>query len=100
MSTISHTPGPWRIAKEINNEGTWIECTHAESGENDEICHCTATTISESERDANARLIVMSPALLKIAEAYRNLLRTMAHTEGEVRTFEHIEATIAAATEG
>ena len=48
--------------------------------------------------DANARLIAAAPELLKIAQAYRNLLRTMAHTEGEVATFEHIESIIAKAT--
>lgn len=29
--------------------------------------------------------------LVKIAQAYRNLLKTMAITEGEVATFHHIE---------
>ena len=29
--------------------------------------------------------------LVKIASAYRNLLRTFANTEGEVATFQHIE---------
>ena len=37
------------------------------------------------------------PELLKIAQAYRNLLKTMAHTEEEVATFNHINAVIAAA---
>jgi hypothetical protein len=37
------------------------------------------------------------PELLKIAKAYRNLLRTMASTEGELATFAHIESVLAKA---
>ena len=35
--------------------------------------------------------------LLSIAKAYRNLLRTAAHTEGEVATFHHINDVLAKA---
>jgi hypothetical protein len=46
---------------------------------------------------ANARLIAAAPDLLEIAKAYRNLLRTMAHTDGDIATFHHVEAAIAQA---
>lgn len=35
--------------------------------------------------------------LLEIAKAYRNFLKTYAHTEGEVATYEHISEVIAKA---
>jgi hypothetical protein len=50
-----------------------------------------ATVFDEEE----ARLIAAAPELLEIAKAYRNLLRTAAHTDGEVATFQHIEQVIA-----
>jgi hypothetical protein len=37
------------------------------------------------------------PELLQIVKAYRNLLRTMASTEGELATFAHIESVLAKA---
>lgn len=37
--------------------------------------------------------------LLSIAQAYRNMLKTMAHTDGEVATFHHIEEVLAKAKE-
>lgn len=45
-----------------------------------------------------ASLIAAAPELLDIAKAYRNLLKTMAHTDGEVATFQHIESVLARAT--
>jgi hypothetical protein len=49
------------------------------------------------EFEANARLIASAPELLEIVKAYRNLLRTMASTEGELATFAHIESVLAKA---
>lgn len=43
----------------------------------------------------NSNLIAEAPKLLRIAIAYRNLLKTMASTDGEVATFHHIEEVIA-----
>lgn len=40
---------------------------------------------------ANAELIAAAPQLLKIAQAYRNLLRTLAQSDTEVATYEHIQ---------
>lgn len=39
-------------------------------------------------------LISAAPELLSIAEAYRNLLKTMAHTDGEVATYNHIDTVL------
>ena len=36
------------------------------------------------------RMSAAAPDLYRIAVAYRNLLKTMAHTEGEVATYQHI----------
>ena len=52
------------------------------------VCLCDAK---------NAPAFLASLELLEIAKAYRNLLRTMASTEGEVRTFHHVEGVIAKA---
>lgn len=48
----------------------------------------------DSEQLHNGFLVAAAPDLLEIAKAYRNLLRTMAHTDGEVQTFQHIESVI------
>lgn len=47
----------------------------------------------QDERDAN--LIAAAPELLEITKAYRNLLKTMAHTEGQIATYHHIENVLA-----
>lgn len=44
-----------------------------------------------------ATVLAVVLELLTIAKAYRNLLRTSAHTEGEVATFHHIGEIIAKA---
>ena len=54
--------------------------------------------ILEENIRENARIIDTEACvgeLLRIAKAYRNYLRTAAHTEGEVATFHHIESVIA-----
>ena len=83
-----HTPGPW-IANDY--------MVNAEAGT---ICGPVGGSYyaKRDELAANARLIAAAPDLLKIAQAYRNHLRTAAHTEGQVATFEHISEVIAKAT--
>jgi hypothetical protein len=53
----------------------------------------------DNELDTERPIVVLDAAdfdaLFVIAQAYRNYLRTAAHTEGEVATFHHIEATLA-----
>ncbi len=63
------------------------------------VCDTAYNTVGTSiaRCEANARLISAAPELLEIAKAYRNLLKTMAHTEGEVKTFQHIQNIIAKA---
>lgn len=57
--------------------------------------------IEEARQDLAAKLKAIVEqdnsyaSLIDIAKAYRNLLRTSAHTDGEVATYHHIEATIA-----
>jgi hypothetical protein len=84
----SHTPGPW------TSEDHYV---HAE-GLRFVAVSGGVSSCKESEAFANARLIAAAPELLEIAKAYRNLLRTSAHTDGEVATFHHIESVIAKAT--
>jgi hypothetical protein len=88
MKTHTHTPGPWRI----DSKTRFGDYTIA-AGESVKTCEFIAKTQSE----ANARLIAASPELLEIVKAYRNLLRTMASTEGELATFAHIESVLAKA---
>ena len=84
-----HTPGPWRRHEKTEgcDSGTVL------AGYNKIV----ALVSDRPEQEANARLIAQVPELLLIAIAYRNLLKTMAHTEEEVATFNHINAVIAAA---
>jgi hypothetical protein len=100
-----HTPGPWQYYIDNGASGTHF---HIESlnvhGKRQHglaviVPNDTASTMLTMEQHrANARLIAAAPELLQIAKAYRNLLKTMAHTDGEVATFEHIELVIAKAT--
>jgi hypothetical protein len=52
----------------------------------------------QAEQEANAALFAVAHDLLNIAQAYRNLLKTAAHTEGEAATYAHIGEVIAKAT--
>lgn len=70
--SANHTPGPWRIAHEISMEGIWIESDNEHdksSGENDEICHVSTATVSESEGNGNAHLIAAAPEMLEALKA-------------------------------
>jgi hypothetical protein len=90
---MKHTKGPWAVEFQpeelaMNKVGQF--CVQGPKGT---VCVTEESTIEETE--ANARLISAAPELLEIARAYRNLLRTTAHTEGSVATFHHIESVLA-----
>ena len=89
MNEPKHTLGPWYtdgslICRDDCDGRTLV----AEAKPLDYAGNCT------EEEKANAEVIVRACnshyELLKIAEAYRNLLKTSAHTEGEVATYHHI----------
>jgi hypothetical protein len=83
-----HTPGPWK--HKADRLEIW-------DGNNLPIADVRCFRVADDAINANAALIAASPELLAIAKAYRNLLRTAAHTDGEVATFHHIESVIARA---
>lgn len=56
--------------------------------------------VNQFETEERARMFAAAPELLQIAKAYRNLLKTMASSEGEVATFEHVEGVILRAEGG
>lgn len=97
----AHTPGPWKVAETYaGRDGRSVNIYPvSSSGEfgNTEGEHAPIAQVRVQGSDfheANARLIAAAPDLLEIAKAYRNLLRTMASTDYEVRTFEHIQDVI------
>jgi hypothetical protein len=61
----------------------------------DEYRTRVATFQTQADADKYGKLFAAAPELLAIAKAYRNLLHTAAHTDGEVATFQHIEQVIA-----
>lgn len=80
MTNTEHTPAPWSVqAREDGHNFPFY------------VLHEAKEDIDGVEHAANARLIAAAPELLAIATAYRNLLRTMASTDNQVATFEHIE---------
>lgn len=85
-----HTPGPWAVQFEGEHSPA-ASGVYSKGKATGRIC--TVPPMHE-DRDANARLIAAAPDLLDIAKAYRNLLRTMAHSEGDLATFAHIESVI------
>ena len=89
---MKHTKGPWNIRK----SGGKYKIT-ADTGTLDgPECVAVVSDFNSSSR-ANAELVALAPELLEIAKAYRNLLRTLAHTDGQVATYQHIESVIARA---
>lgn len=56
--------------------------------------HVISKRESRRLREEHNALANSHHELLSIAEAYRNLLKTMAHTDGEVATFHHIEGVL------
>ncbi len=93
MKTQTHTPGPWELRHERH------------LGKTDHIIKIGTSAVyfqrgvgqTEAETVMNARLIASAPELLEIAHAYRNLLKSMSHSDGEVATFNHIESVLAKA---
>lgn len=89
-----HTKGPWRIG----DAGTAVFGPRkTDNSLPKTIAKLHNRPISTPEDYANAQLISAAPELLEIAKAYRNLLKTMAQTDGEVATFHHIQSVIAKA---
>lgn len=92
----AHSPTPW-IAVKIPGGKAWAiddERTNE---------HVATAWGTEHDAEANAAFIVQAcnahEALVKIAKAYSNLLRSSASTEGTVATFLHIEETLKLAGE-
>jgi len=85
----SHTPGPWKVVDYGHDNIVHIEHEPGAS-----IAQAGGPTTDIDLAHANARLIAAAPTLLEIAKAYRNLLRTYAHTDGQVATFAHISDVI------
>ncbi len=91
-----HTKGTWKVTEFDTLDGSKDWVVYIDGSRPDlPTQHIATMGIQHEEDRANARLIAAAPELLGIAEAYRNLLRTMAHTEGEVATFHHIETVLA-----
>lgn len=91
---MKHTPGPWSAHHEyfFGHDSFMVNGTVGDTSP-----FLSRFSDSTPDYEANALLVAQAPELLLIAIAYRNLLKTMAHTEGEVATFNHINAVIAAA---
>ena len=90
MST-KHTPCPWATVP------TTAKGAHPDTKRLDIVSHGAEFSPSFVAGDIlpdDARLIAAAPDLLEIAKAYRNLLRTMAHTDGDIATFHHVETAI------
>lgn len=81
MSDTKHAPTPWRTDVEC---GAIYDAAGATVMASEWLS--TADTLPKIVRAVNAH-----EALVRIAKAYRNLLRTLAHTEGEVAKFHLIE---------
>ena len=96
---MEHTTTPWEYFKgNANGKGL----VRIESGIDARPSGIhIASLVRNEESEANAAFIVKAcnthEKLVKIARAYRNLLKTMAQTEGEVATFHHINDVLAAA---
>lgn len=90
---MKHTPGPW-FYKKTHDARIKGFVRHTEQVGISAICR----VMINSQTEANGHLIAAAPELLEIAIAYRNLLKTMAHSDGEVATYEHIQSVIAKGT--
>ncbi len=103
MNTHTHTPGPWSVENCTNEDGSKFLSINGQGPWGSWLADIQAGNINGKPADigplhlANARLIAAAPDLLEIVKAYRNLLRTMASTEGELATFAHIESVLAKA---
>ena len=61
--------------------------------------HVIGKRESRRLREEHNALANSHAELVLIAQAYRNLLKTMAHTDGEVATYHHISDVLAKAKE-
>ncbi|MBK8871854.1 MAG: hypothetical protein IPN19_12700 [Elusimicrobia bacterium] len=93
MKTQTHTPGPWSVGCE--DLGGEALCYKVYGKDNQKIA--TVGRWNSVGDHANARLIASAPELLEIAYAYRNLLKSMSQSDGEVATFNYIESVLAKA---
>lgn len=94
-----HTPGPWKVSTTYKKAQYGKFNITSWANQRQSICRLSARENYTAEcAEADARLIAAAPDLLKIAQAYHNHLRTAAHTDGQVATYEHIAAVIAKAT--
>ncbi len=93
QTKTTHTPGPWKVLHHTAPQHDGDRAVYAPG--NKLICEMNGGPNDDSETLANARLIASAPELLEIAHAYRNLLKSMSHSDGEVATFNHIESVLA-----
>lgn len=84
---MEHTKGPWKVWK----------CEHGMGSGRTYVEDSTEIIVAHMEQENYADLVAAAPELLDIAKAYRNLLKTLAHTDGEVATYHHIENVLAKA---
>jgi hypothetical protein len=89
----THTPGPWKTG--VEDLGGETLCYKVYGNDNQRIA--TFGRWNGVGDEANANLVASAPELLKIAYAYRNLLKSMSQSDGEVATFNHIESVLAKA---
>lgn len=98
---MSHTPGPWIEKKYPKVFGIMSQGGRQIAIMTEHYGDCPQVPLHQFDRSpqdaSDAALITAAPELLEIAKAYRNLLKTMAHSDGEVDTFQHIENIIAKA---
>ena len=86
----THTPGPFHITQNTT-PGQFVTETKIRDA------HQSVLAVLHVNSEGNGPLFAAAPDLLEIAKAYRNLMRTMASTEGELATFAHIESVLAKA---
>lgn len=84
MNNTKHTAGPWSYAHGSKDLITGPD------GQDVAYVDTSIPERTRAERTANLELIRRAPELLRAAAAYRNHLRTAAHTEEQVRTYEHL----------
>lgn len=99
MSEAKHTPGPWRLVIADN-------LIEAQSGGRlVDLCIPRSLCVTESEREANARLIAAAPEMLaelKLVRGYFDAIRLQTAAIGEYTAvnakIERLDTLIAKAT--
>lgn len=97
QTKTTYTPGPWELVHHTAPEHDGDRAIYGPGKNAKFICDMNGGPNDDSETLANARLIASAPELLEIAHAYRNLLKSMSHSDGEVATFNYIESVLAKA---